>query len=129
MAGILAGMRYVILSLFVVVPAAELAVLLAVESRIGWPASIGVILVTGVLGAFLVRRQGSNAFRTIQDTFQAGIFPGREMAHGALIMVGGAFLLTPGFVTDLVGFSLMVPAVREVIRVRAASLARERTLW
>lgn len=120
-------MRLVFLGLFILIPAVELVVLFAVESRIGWPASIAVIVVTGVIGAWLVGRQGRSAYTAIRTAFQSGLFPGKEMAHGAIILVGGAFLLTPGFVTDAVGFALMVPGVRELIRVRAAGFATKRT--
>ena len=121
--------RYLVPALFVLVPAAELAVILMVEDRIGWPSSIAVIVGTGILGAYLVRRQGLSAYRVVQRTVESGMFPGREMAHAALVLVGGAFLLTPGFITDAVGFSLMVPAVRELVRIRATALARRRTRW
>ena len=127
--GILGRVRYLVPALFVLVPAAELAVILVVENRIGWPASIAVIVGTGLLGAFLVRRQGASAYAAVRTTLESGVVPGKEMAHAALVLVGGAFLLTPGFLTDAAGFSLMVPAVREVVRLRAASLARQGARW
>jgi len=112
-------MRLWIGAAFVLIPAAELAVLFAVEGQIGWPWSIGIIVATGVLGSVLVRAQGVSVYGRIRDSFGLGAFPVAELAHGALVVFGGALLLTPGFLTDLVGFSLMVPPIREAIRVRA----------
>lgn len=106
---------------FVVVPIVELLVLFAMQRVIGWPVAIAIVLVTGVVGAFLVKRQGRAAWEAVGATFQTGVFPGKEMGHAALVLVGGAFLLTPGFLTDIVGFSLMVPQIREVVRVRATA--------
>ncbi len=107
--------------IFVVVPIVELLVLFAVQDLIGWPIAIAIVLFTGVLGAFLVKRQGQAAWEAIGTAFQSGVFPGKEMGHAALVLVGGAFLLTPGFLTDIVGFSLMIPQIREVVRVKATA--------
>lgn len=112
--------------LFVVVSVAELAVLAAVEGRIGLGATLLAILVTGVVGAALVRRQGLGTLAAIRRQMQDGVFPGRELAHAALVLVGGALLLTPGFLTDAAGLALMVPAAREAVRKRSARYLRDR---
>lgn len=114
--------------LFVVVPIVELFVLLAVQANIGWEITIAVVLVTGVLGAFLVRREGRVAWEAIGATFQTGVFPGKEMGHAALVLIGGSFLLTPGFLTDIAGFSLMVRPIREVVRLKATTWFLQRRL-
>lgn len=115
------NLHLVVFVVFVVVPIVELLILFAVQSYIRWPTTIGIVLLTGVIGAFLVRRQGRSAWEAIGTTFQTGVFPGKEMGHAALVLIGGAFLLTPGFLTDIAGFSLMVPSVREVVRLKATA--------
>lgn len=121
-------MRFYFGLAFILIPAGELAVLFAVEDRIGWPWSIGIIVFTGVLGSVLVRSQGASVFARIKEAFTVGGFPVSELAHGALVVFGGALLLTPGFLTDVVGFSLMVPPVREAIRVRALRWFQSRNM-
>lgn len=115
------NLHLVVFAVFVVVPIVELVVLFLVQSYISWPITIGIVILTGVIGAYLVRRQGRGAWEAIGATFQTGVFPGKEMGHAALVLVGGAFLLTPGFLTDIAGFTLMVPAIREVVRLKATA--------
>lgn len=98
--------------LFVVLPLVELALLLYIGDRIGWWITLGIVLGTGFLGAFLARIQGARAWREIVAAWQEGRVPGRELVAGALFLVGAAFLLTPGVLTDATGFLLMVPLVR-----------------
>jgi UPF0716 protein FxsA len=102
--------------LFVVVPIAELALFLRISDEVGLGPTLLFVLVTAVIGAALVRRQGLSVLRQVRAAVGAGGFPGRQLAHGGMVLVGGALLLTPGFITDAVGFSLMVPAVREALR-------------
>ena len=111
---------------FVAVSVVELLVLAAVEDRIGLGPTLAIILFTGILGASLVRSQGFSVFSQVRRQMNQGTFPGRELAHGALVLVGGAFLLTPGFITDALGFALMVPAFREVVRVRGMRFLKRR---
>ncbi len=117
-----------IVAAFIVVPLVELWVLFLVQDAVGWPIALAVVLVTGVVGAYLVRQQGRAAWEAIGATFQTGQFPGREMGHAALVLVGGAFLLTPGFLTDLAGFGLMIPPVREFARVRLTAWFMRRSV-
>ncbi len=112
--------------IFVAVSVIELLVLAAVEDRIGLGPTLAIILFTGILGASLVRSQGFGVFSRVRGQMNQGIFPGRELAHGALVLVGGALLLTPGFITDALGFALMVPAFREVVRVRGMRFLQRR---
>lgn len=106
------------LLLFVGVPLMEMALLIWVGGRIGVGATLAVILLTGVAGAALVKRQGLSVWYSAQERLRVGSIPADEMVHGAMLLVAGAFLLTPGFLTDVVGFSLLVPAVREWLRRR-----------
>ncbi len=101
---------------FVVVPLVELVLLVLLQDRIGLGTTIGIVIATGVVGAWLVRRQGLRTWQAAREQLTVGSLPNRELAHGAMILFGGALLLTPGFLTDAVGFSMMVPPVRELVR-------------
>jgi UPF0716 protein FxsA len=91
---------------------AEMATFLWVGSRIGFGWALGIALVTALLGSFLVRRAGLAAWGRIRRKLGDGQLPGREMFDGAAILVAGAFLISPGFITDTLGFLLLIPAVR-----------------
>jgi UPF0716 protein FxsA len=106
------------LVLFVVVPVVELVLLAVIGDAIGFGWTALIVLVTGLLGARLVARQGRQVWREITVRLNAGQMPGVELAHGAMVLVGGAFLITPGVLTDLFGLLLMVPWIRELLRVR-----------
>ena len=106
------------LVLFVVVPLVELLLLIVVGDAIGFGWTAVLVLVTGIVGARLVMRQGRMVWREIVTRLHAGQMPGVELAHGAMVLVGGAFLITPGILTDLFGLLLMVPWFRELIRIR-----------
>lgn len=114
--------------LFVLVPALELGLLVYLSGIIGWPIAIAIVVVTGLIGAYLVKQQGSKAWRAIGEAFQKGMLPTGELADGALVLVGGAFLLTPGLLTDIVGFSLMAPPVRRVVRDRLSVYVQRRSV-
>ena len=101
---------------FVLVPPIEIGLFIAVGGRIGFWPTMAVVLVTAVLGANLVSRQGRGILASIQAEFASGQFPAKALAHGAMILVAGALLLTPGFLTDVVGFSLLSPQIREILR-------------
>jgi UPF0716 protein FxsA len=117
-AGILALVRTfpMLLAGFVAVPVVEIALFVVVGRRIGVLPTVGIVLLTALIGASLVSRQGRGAIEAVRAELVAGRFPGPQLAHGAMILVAGALLLTPGFLTDAVGFSLLVPAVRELVR-------------
>jgi len=112
--------------IFVGVSVVELLVLAAVEDRIGLGPTLATILATGILGASLVRSQGFSLLARVRNQLNQGIFPGRELAHGALVLVGGALLLTPGLLTDALGLALMVPTFRELVRRRGKRLLARR---
>lgn len=111
---------------FVVVPLAEMALLIYAGSQIGLAATLAIVIVTGVLGASLVKRQGLAVWASARMRLAEGAVPTEELAHGAMLLVAGAFLLTPGFITDASGFLLLVPAVREWIRRRVGRRLAER---
>jgi UPF0716 protein FxsA len=100
----------------VVIPLGELWAILAVGDAIGAPATILILLADSVLGALLLRSQGRGAWRRFVEALRAGRPPSRELADGLLILVGGALLLTPGFLTDAVGLMLLIPPTRVLAR-------------
>jgi len=104
------------LILFIVVQVAELYVLIEVGKKIGSLTTIGIIIFTGILGAYLVKNQGFLILKKIQNDLNDGIMPGDSLIQGAIILVGGILLLTPGFVTDTVGFIFLIPASRNVLK-------------
>lgn len=103
------------LTLFAVVAIAEMATFFWVESRIGLGWALLLALGTAFIGSYLVRRAGLSVLGQIRQKMNRAELPGRELSHGAAILVAGAFLISPGFITDTLGFLLLVPAVREMI--------------
>lgn len=100
---------------FAIVALAEIATFMVVESRIGLGATLLIALATAVLGSTLVRRAGMTVWEDFRRRLGSGEMPTRELSHGAAILVAGALLISPGFLTDAIGFSLLVPAVRDRI--------------
>ena len=94
-------------------PLLEIAVFVMVGSEIGVLPTIGLIILSAVAGAVLMRWQGFGAMQRIRREVERGNAPGRELAHGAMIMLAGILLLIPGFISDVFGILLFVPAVRE----------------
>lgn len=99
--------------LFVVTPLVELAILLYLGSLIGVLYTIVIVVVTGIVGAFLAKRQGLAVVSRIRSSTERGMLPGEDLLHGALILAGGLLLLTPGLLTDIVGFVLLIPRTRK----------------
>ncbi|HHC09342.1 MAG TPA: FxsA family protein [Actinobacteria bacterium] len=97
---------------FLVVPIVEVALFVTVGSRIGIPATVAVVVATAAGGSLLVARQGRSAWRRLQRELFEGVFPGDTLAEGTMILLAGALLLTPGFLTDTVGFALLIPGLR-----------------
>jgi UPF0716 protein FxsA len=105
-----------LLLLFIVVPIAELAVIIQVGQEIGVWWTIAILIADSVLGSLLMRSQGRIAWRRFNESLQAGRPPAREVLDGALVIFGGAFLLTPGFLTDICGLVLLLPPTRAIVR-------------
>jgi len=116
--GILDSMRvrWILFGAFLVIPIVEIALLLAFSRAFGIWWTIGLVVSTAFLGSWLVSRQARGTLMQVRDEFARGIFPAAPLAHGAMIVVAGAFLVTPGMLTDATGLLLLVPAVREAIR-------------
>jgi len=106
----------VLLVLFIVVPIAELYVIIQVGGAIGVLPTIALLVADSILGSLLLRSQGRSAWRRFNAALQAGRPPAREVLDGTLVIFGGAFLLTPGFLTDIAGLLLLIPPTRALIR-------------
>ena len=103
----------------------EVLVLAKVAGLIGWPITIIATVVTALLGSYLFRRQGLETWVRLNQRMQQGDMPGQEMVEGIMLLLGGALLITPGFITDAVGFALLLPFSR---RAMADYLVRKGTL-
>lgn len=112
----------VLVLLFVLVPLAELYVILQVGHALGALNTIALLLLVSAVGAWLVKREGMSVWRRFQRQIEAGSMPGREIADGVMILFAGALLISPGFLSDIVGIFLLLPPVRAVVR--AALLRR-----
>ena len=106
---------YLIL-LFTVVPIIELSLLIKVGQYIGVIYTLAIVIITGVVGAFLAKLQGLLTLRRIQDDINQGIMPADKLFDGVLILCSGLLLLTPGFITDLIGFMGLIPVTRKLIK-------------
>jgi UPF0716 protein FxsA len=104
-----------LLLLFVLVPLIELLLLVRIAQAIRFLPTVGIVILTGIIGSFLVRRQGLKTLQLIQTDLNAGRLPTDRILSGVLILVGGAFLITPGVITDGLGFLLMVPGNRRLL--------------
>jgi len=109
-------MPLLLILIFIVVPVAELYVIIKVGELIGiWP-TLALLLADALLGSWLLKHEGRGAWRRFNQALAEQRFPGREVADGALIIVGGTLLLTPGFLTDIVGVFLLLPPTRAISR-------------
>ncbi len=115
-----------LLILFIALPIAELYVIIQVGQAIGILPTLAILLVDGFVGAALARSQGRTAWMRFNRALSNGRVPARETFDGAMIIVGGALLLAPGFITDFFGFALLIPPTRALMRSVAARLARNR---
>jgi UPF0716 protein FxsA len=105
-----------LVGLFIVVPLAELYVILKVGDAIGVVWTILLLAADSVLGSMLLRAQGRSVWRRFNAVLSEGRMPHRELIDGVLVIFGGAFLITPGFITDVVGLILLIPPTRAVVR-------------
>jgi UPF0716 protein FxsA len=107
---------WALLVAFVVVPLVEIYVLIQVGQAIGAWWTILILVADSILGTYLIRHEGGRAWRALQNALGSGRMPARELADGALILIGGTLMLTPGFVTDVLGILLILPFTRPVAR-------------
>ncbi len=109
-------MPLLLVLLFIVVPIAELYVIIQVGQLIGVVPTLFLLLADALLGSWLLKHEGRGAWRRFNEALAARRFPGREVADGALIIIGGTLLLTPGFITDIFGLFLLLPPTRAITR-------------
>ena len=102
--------------IFIVVPITELYLIYKVGDAIGILPTLLLLAADSVLGSLLLRTQGRSVWRRFNETMAAGRVPHRELQHGVAVIFGGAFLITPGFLTDIVGLLLLIPPTRALIR-------------
>ena len=106
----------VLVLLFLVVPLAELYVIIQVGQAFGALNTIALLIIISATGAWLVKREGMSVWKRFQRQIESGAVPGKEIADGVMILFAGALLMSPGFLTDILGIALLLPPVRAVIR-------------
>lgn len=107
--------------LLLAIPVAEIAAFILIGGKIGILWTFAMILLTAVIGSILLRVQGFQIINRLREESNAGRIPGKELGHGAMVLVAGVLLLTPGFITDTLGFLLFVPFIRSLIWSKLAS--------
>lgn len=108
-------MPFLILLLFIVVPLAEIAILVKVGQYIGWLWTILIVIFTAFIGTWLLRQQGFGVMSRAMEALASGRMPVEPVIEGMFLLIAGAFLLTPGLLTDTVGFLLLIPTVRMAV--------------
>ncbi|MFC2071853.1 FxsA family protein [Chloroflexota bacterium] len=107
-------MLYKLILLFVFTPLVELGILVYLGTLMGVLYTILIVVTTGIIGAFLAKTQGLATFSRIRSNIERGVLPAEELFHGVLILIGGLLLITPGLITDLAGFAMLIPRMRKV---------------
>ncbi len=111
---------------FIAVPFIELVILFEIANIIGSLETLLLILITGIVGGMLAKREGINAWIRFQREVRSGSVPAGRIFDGFLILIGGALLLTPGLITDAIGFSLLIPPSRKTIKKLLAKYIRKK---
>ena len=119
----------VLLAAFIIVPILELAVIIQVGSSVGVLPTLGLLIVVSIVGAWLVKFQGMGVLMRMRQQLAQGKMPTDELLNGVLILVAGALMLTPGFLTDALGLSLLIPPIRAAIRQMLARRFTRRVIW
>lgn len=117
-------MFFYLLLAFIGIPLIEIALFIEVGGAIGTPATIAVVIGTAFLGAWMLRRQGVSTAKTAQAKLQRGEMPVEQAFDGMFLVFAGGLLLTPGFLTDAIGFSLFIPQIRTALRSRIVERAK-----
>jgi UPF0716 protein FxsA len=115
-----------LLLLFTLVPLVELTLLFWIAEQVGSLFTLWLIIITGLAGAWLARHQGLQCWRKVQEQIARGQLPADSLLEGLMILLAGAVLITPGVLTDLVGFALLVPPIRRLLRRYLAARIRAR---
>ncbi len=115
-----------LLLLFTLVPLIELALLIKLGQLTNVATTVGIVILTGIIGAYLARREGLKAWRRLEQSMREGVSPADELIEALLILIAGAVLITPGLLTDLFGFGLLIPPVRKWVRNKLSRHFRNR---
>lgn len=108
--------RPLLAAAFVLVPLVEIWVILQVGQLVGPWWTIALLVLDSMIGAWLIKREGGRAWKALREALQGGRMPAREIADGALILIGGTLMLSPGFVLDIAGILLILPFTRPIAR-------------
>ncbi len=119
-------LRPVLVAAFVVVPLVEIWAILQVGQLVGPWWTIALLVLDSMVGAWLIKREGGRAWQALRQALQGGRMPASEIADGALILIGGTLMLSPGFVLDLAGILLILPFTRPVARRLLTSVVERR---
>jgi UPF0716 protein FxsA len=122
-------MPLLLVLVFIVVPLAELYVIYQVAANIGILWTVLILFADSIIGSMLLRSQGRQAWRRFNEATAAGRIPAREVVDGALIIFGGAFLIAPGFITDVFGILFLLPPTRALFRRALVSFFTKRTVF
>jgi UPF0716 protein FxsA len=122
------GLSWLLVVAFIVVPIIEIFVLIQVGQVIGPWWTILLLIADSILGTWLIKREGGRAWQALRSALNSGRMPAKELADGALILVGGTLMLTPGFVTDAFGILLILPFTRPVFRRLLATVVTKKLL-
>ena len=104
-----------LIAIFIGIPILEMYVLIQVGGIIGAIPTVALVVLTATLGIWLLRLEGLSTLKAVQEKLNRGELPGRELLEGIMLLIGGALLLTPGFITDAIGFSFLLPFLRKPI--------------
>lgn len=111
------------LFLFIVMPIIEIALLLRVGDAVGWVPTLLIVIATAIVGSAMLRQQGLATLNKARQRMDAGEMPAQQLLEGILIMIGGVLLLTPGFVTDALGFVCLIPFTRQWLAIKLSARA------
>lgn len=111
---------------FIVVPVIEIYLVTEVAGQVGWGMTIFLVIAISMAGAWLVKREGLNVIRRVQNGLSSGTLPTNELANGAMIFFASALMLTPGFLTDALGLAMLISPIRAVLRPPLISFFKKR---
>ena len=114
---------------FIIIPIIEIAIFITIGSEIGVLNTIAIILITALVGIFLIRRQGINLLFSAQRNMSQGIMPTEEIKGGIFLLISGLLLITPGFFTDFIGFSMFLKPVQNFVTSKAKEYFQSRTRY
>ncbi|MCK4339030.1 MAG: FxsA family protein [Candidatus Cloacimonetes bacterium] len=119
---------FILFLIFTLVPLIELAILIRIGSYIGFWNTIGIIILTGICGAFLAKQQGFWVINAIKRDISNAVFPADKLFDGALILVGATLLITPGLLTDILGILCLIPVTREVFKLQIKNFIKKKII-